>query len=133
MPIACPPVVPPPTPPVFDVDPTEPPPPATITRLYKELPLIRMSVAPPPYILSPGNNPPPLYPLLVVPSYKLIVVEKNKFYNLIKTDGSEIINGYVLDSAYMRTNTETGENKFYMTFNGNTLDIEEKMLELGEE
>lgn len=73
------------------------------------------------------------YPLLVVPSYKLIVVEKNKFYNLIKTDGSEIINGYVLDSAYMRTNTETGENKFYMTFNGNTLDIEEKMLELGEE
>ena len=26
-----------------------------------------MSVAPPPYILSPGNNPPPLYPLLVVP------------------------------------------------------------------
>lgn len=73
------------------------------------------------------------YPVLVVPSYKIIVVQKDKLYNLMKTDGRVLIETYVLDSVYMKTNAETGENKFYMTFNGNTLDIEEKMSELGEE
>lgn len=70
------------------------------------------------------------YPLLVVPSYKIIVVgnEKN-FYNLITTSGQMMIPSFVLDSVYMRTDVETGENTFFMTFNGQTQNIEERLAE----
>ena len=69
------------------------------------------------------------YPVLVVPSYKIIVVAKNNFYNLISTSGQKMIPTYVLDSVYMRTNSSTGENSFYMTFNGQTQNIEERLAE----
>lgn len=80
------------------------------------------------------------YPVLVIPSYEMIVVEKNKYFNLLRTKdsnsgakaGTVITSGYVIDSVYMRTNTATGENKFYMTYNGNTKDIEERLAEIGE-
>ena len=67
--------------------------------------------------------------MIVVPSYKIIVVAKNNFYNLISTSGQNMIPTYVLDSVYMRTNSSTGENSFYMTFNGQTQNIEERLAE----
>ena len=72
------------------------------------------------------------YPLLVIPSYKIVVVEKNKMYNLIRTDGKEIINGYVLNSTYMKTDTENGVNSYFMTYNGETRNIEEWLASVGE-
>lgn len=71
------------------------------------------------------------YPVLIIPSYDVIVVKKDKFYNLIRKNGSEIINGYVLDSVYMKRNTATGKTNFYMTYNGQTEDIEERLSNLG--
>lgn len=70
------------------------------------------------------------YPLLVIPSYKIIVVgNEENFYNLITTSGQMMIPSFVLDSVYMRTDVETGENTFYMTFNGQTQNIEERLAE----
>ncbi len=65
------------------------------------------------------------YPAVVIPSYKVIIVEKDKFYNLITSNGEELIPSYILDSVYMQSNTATGENKFYMTVNSKTMNIEE--------
>ena len=50
------------------------------------------------------------YPALVIPSYKILIVEKDKHYNLITSSGEQLIPSYVLDSVYMKSNTETGEN-----------------------
>ena len=70
------------------------------------------------------------YPLLVIPSYKIIVVgNEENYYNLITTSGQMMIPTFVLDSVYMRTDVETGENTFYMTFNGQTQNIEERLAE----
>ena len=71
------------------------------------------------------------YPAVVIPSYKVIIVEKDKFYNLITSNGEELIPSYILDSVYMQSNTATGENKFFMTYNGNTMNIEEWLARLG--
>lgn len=65
------------------------------------------------------------YPALVIPSEKIIVVEKDKKYNLITIKGEELIPSYVVDSIYLKSNTETGENTFYMTNNTKVLSIEE--------
>jgi len=59
------------------------------------------------------------YPALVIPSYKIIVVQKDKLYNLVDTNGEELISGYILGSVYFKSNTETGENQFFMTSNNN--------------
>ena len=71
------------------------------------------------------------YPVVVVPSYQVIIVEKDGFYNIIKKDGSELITSFVLDSVYLRTNASTGQNTYYMTFNGNTQNVEETLSKLG--
>lgn len=72
------------------------------------------------------------YPVLVVPSYNIIIVRKDKNYNLMKLDGKEVIEaGYVLDSVYMTINVATSENKFYMTYNGKTADVEQQLLNWG--
>ncbi len=63
-----------------------------------------------------ANN---LYPVVSIPSHKVIVVEKGEYYNLVTVDGKDILTGYVLNSVYMRTNTETGENTYYMTHDNN--------------
>ena len=74
-----------------------------------------------------------LYPAVVIPSYKILVVGKDKHYNLITSSGEELIPSYILDSVYMKTNTETGENNFYMTYNGNekTINVEEWLTSIG--
>lgn len=66
------------------------------------------------------------YSALVIPSYKIIIVKKGDKYNLMTTKGEELVSGYILDSIYMKTNTETGENKFFMTYNNN---VEAKSVE----
>lgn len=67
------------------------------------------------------------YPVLTIPSYKIVVVEKDgNNYNLMQVNGKEIIGGQ-LDSVYMMSNTATGENTFYMTYNGKTDNIEERL------
>lgn len=71
------------------------------------------------------------YPILIIPSHEIIVVEKNKRYNLMRTNGSEIIDGYLLEDVYLKTNTVTGENTFYMTYGDRTEDIEKKLESLG--
>lgn len=64
-----------------------------------------------------GNN---TYPAIVIPSYKLIVVQANKNYNLITLNGEEIITGNILDAVYIKTDVETGKNEFFMTTSNNT-------------
>lgn len=71
------------------------------------------------------------YPVLTVPSYKIVIVQKGGYYNLMQIDGKEIIGNYALDSVYMLSNTTTGENTFYMTYGGRTENIEEWLAGLG--
>lgn len=71
------------------------------------------------------------YPVLTVPSYKIVIVQKEGYYNLMQIDGKEIIGNYALDSVYMLSNTATGENTFYMTYGGRTENIEEWLAGLG--
>lgn len=71
------------------------------------------------------------YPVLVIPSYEIVVVQKDQYYNLMQLNGNEIIGGYVLDSVYMKRNVATGETNFYMTYNGKTEDIEKMLANQG--
>ena len=71
------------------------------------------------------------YPVLIIPSYEVIIVQKDNYYNLMQANGNEIINGYVLDSVYMKRNVSTGETNFYMTYNGKTEDIEKVLANQG--
>lgn len=66
------------------------------------------------------------YPLVVIPSLGMIVVEKDKFYNLIDVQGQYKISTFALDSAYIIHDGATGKNTYYMTYNGNTNNIEER-------
>ena len=65
------------------------------------------------------------YPVLVVPSHKIIVVEQNKLYNFIGLAGNERIRTFVIDSVYLNTDAATGENSYYITYNGNTKNIDD--------
>lgn len=80
---------------------------------------------------SPATNS---YPAVVIPSHKVIVVEKDRYYNLITIQGKELINSYILDSVYLKTNPTTEENEFFMTSNNNTkvMNIEEFLTRIGE-
>ena len=73
------------------------------------------------------------YPAIVIPSYKIIIVEKDKHYNLMTTSGEELVPSYVLENVYMKNNTETGENKFYMSYNNNekVISVEEWLASTG--
>ena len=74
------------------------------------------------------------YPAAVIPSYKIIVVGKDKHYNLVSSSGETLItSSYILDSVYIKYDAETGENKFYMTYNNNekTINIEEWLAKIG--
>ena len=73
------------------------------------------------------------YPVIVIPSYKVIIVEKDKYYNLMYTNGIEIINGYVLDSVYMNSDISTGQNTFTMSYNGKTNDVEEFLAKIDQQ
>lgn len=74
------------------------------------------------------------YPAVVIPSYKIIVVQTNKTYNLISIDGKEQIPGDIVDAVYLKTNISTGQNQFFMTSNNNTKvrNIEEWLANIGE-
>lgn len=78
----------------------------------------------------PGAN---TYPAVVIPSHNVIVVEKDKKYNLIKTDGEELISGFILDSVYLKSSSSTDQNQFFMTSNDNTkiINIEEWLTSIG--
>ena len=73
------------------------------------------------------------YPAVVIPSYQVIIVEKDKHYNIITTSGEELIPTYVLETIYLKTNTETGENTFYMAYNNNekVISVEEWLASTG--
>ena len=73
------------------------------------------------------------YPTVVIPSHKIIVVQKDQKYNLVTLQGEELIEGYILDSVYIKINAETEENEFYMTANNNTkvMNVEEWLTNMG--
>lgn len=63
------------------------------------------------------------YPTLVIPSYKVIITQNERKYKLVATNGEELTPG--VDAVYLKTNSQTGENKFFMTNNGKTLGVED--------
>ena len=73
---------------------------------------------------TPVNN---TYSTLVIPSYKIIVVQNDKYYNLVTVKGEELIPGNIVDAVYLKIDPTTGQNKYFMTSNGFTkvLNIEE--------
>lgn len=74
------------------------------------------------------------YPALVIPSYKIIVVQADKKYNLVTSTGKEMISGNILDTVYLKSDVTTGENKFFMTSSNNTkvISIEEWLTSIGQ-
>lgn len=75
------------------------------------------------------------YPALVIPSYKIIVVQAaDRKYNLVTTKGEEMIAGNILDAVYLKPDATTGENKFFMTSSNNTkvLSIEDWLTSIGQ-
>lgn len=79
---------------------------------------------------SPVSNS---HPALVIPSYKIIVVQTDKNYNLVNIKGEEMVPANILDAVYLRTDATTGQNKFYMTSSNNTkvISIEEWLESIG--
>ena len=65
------------------------------------------------------------YPVLVIPSYRLVVVGENSKYNMIGVDGTEVAPPNVLEAIYLKNDVSTGKNTYYMTYNNRTADIEE--------
>ena len=66
------------------------------------------------------------YPVVEIPSIKLVVVEKDKMYNLMDAKGTLRINGFVLNSVYLTYDATSGKNSYFMTYGGNTNNIEER-------
>ena len=80
------------------------------------------------YISNSNDN---IYSAVVIPSYKMIIVEKDKHYNLMTTNGEELVPSYVLENVYIKNNTETGENNYYMTYNNKVMSVEEWLASTG--
>lgn len=80
---------------------------------------------------TPASNS---YPALLIPGYKIIVVQINKKYNLVTSKGEEMITGNILDAVYLKSDSITGENKFFMTSSNNTkvISIEEWLTSIGQ-
>ena len=74
------------------------------------------------------------YPTLLIPSYKLIVVQSDKYFNLVNIKGEEMISGNILDSVYLKYDTIAKQNKFFMTSSNNTkvINIEEWLMSIGQ-
>ena len=49
------------------------------------------------------------------------------------TSGEVLISSYVLNSVYIKLNVETGENRFYMSYNNNdkVINIEDWLASIG--
>lgn len=58
--------------------------------------------------------------LLLIPEYEAVVVTKNKGYGLYNSSGRELIQPLCTD---MYTINSSGENKYYLTYQGLTMDI----------
>lgn len=73
------------------------------------------------------------YATVVIPSYKCIIVNKDKKYNLVTMEGEELITGDILDAVYIKIDSTTGENKFFMTSNDNkkVINVEEWLAKMG--
>ena len=71
------------------------------------------------------------YPTLLIKEHEVIVVQKDKTYNLVSKQGEELIPNDIVDSIYLKTDVSTGENQFYMTYNGKTAEIEEYLNSIG--
>ena len=67
------------------------------------------------------------YPALVVPSHKIIIVEKDKFYTLVTSNGEQLIPDNTLNAVYIKSNSATEQNQFFMTYNNNekVINVEE--------
>lgn len=67
------------------------------------------------------------YPVLVIPSNKVIVAQKDKFYTLVTLAGEQLIPDNTLNSVYLKSDIQTGENQFFMTYNNNekVINVEE--------
>jgi len=81
--------------------------------------------------LKPVTNS---YPTLIIPSYKIVVVQNDKYYNLVNVNGEEMSSGNILNSVYLKYDTSVKQNKFYMAFSNNSkvIDIEEWLISIGE-
>lgn len=73
------------------------------------------------------------YPALVMPSHKIIIVEKDKYYNLLTTSGEELVPDQVINTVYFKKSTLNEETQFYMTSGNNTktLNINEWLTSIG--
>lgn len=58
--------------------------------------------------------------LLLVPEYEAIVVNQNKLYGLFNSSGKELIPALVTDMYVINS---SGEKKYYLTYEGNTMDV----------
>ena len=58
--------------------------------------------------------------LLLVPEYEAVVVSKNKGYGLYNSSGRELIDTLCTDMYGINS---SGENKYYLTYKGETMDI----------
>lgn len=74
------------------------------------------------------------YPAVVIPSHKVLIVKKDKYYKLLNTQGKELIDDNILNTIYLKTNSETGKIEFFMTYSNNTktVNVEEYLLKIGE-
>ena len=73
------------------------------------------------------------YPILVIPNHKIIVVKKDKYYNLVTVEGKELAPENIISSVYLKENVETGQNQYFMTSNNNekVVNIEEWLTSIG--
>ena len=47
------------------------------------------------------------------------------------TTGEELVPSYVLENVYIKNNTETGENNYYMSYNNKVMSVEEWLASTG--
>ena len=73
------------------------------------------------YIANSGKASSRGYSLLVVPDYNVIVVEKDKKYNLVSDKGEEKFSDFFFDSIYMEI--ENNATKYWMVYNSERIDV----------
>lgn len=71
------------------------------------------------------------YPLINIPSFEIVIVGIDKKYNLMNSTGKELIDGFLLDTLYMKTDASSGQNTFYMTYGEKTDNITEWLERMG--
>ena len=61
------------------------------------------------------------------------LVQSKEYYNLVSIEGEELVPGNILNTVYLKSNTETDQNQFFMTYNNNekVINIEEWLAGIG--